>query len=185
MLTGIVWKSNAQSFREDNPFNYGFKVEYNAPLESDYSMIPGKMTLSGAFGFWGRVGKRYAGEVGIELLLNKRYFTNDTSSTSTMIETRYLQIPIRFRTEFTTFENQKIHAAIGVIWQQLIDVSTNNVGYSKKNLLKSPFVFTIGIGYSYRFVTFELNYHHFLRNFDIDNTKNKQKYLNLAVLIQF
>jgi len=175
----------AQSYQNDSFFKYGFKLGYNIPLESDYSNIMGKRTMSGEVGFWGRVGNQYAGEMGFEIYFNKRYFSGDNPSLSSMIETRYLQVPVRFRIEFSTFKEQKIHGAIGIIWQQLLQVSENNVGYSKKNVLKSPFVFTVGVGYSYKFITFELNYRHFLRNFDLDNSKNKQKYLNLSAIATF
>jgi hypothetical protein len=182
----ISWSNlAAQSYQNDSFFKYGFKLGYNIPMESDYSNILGKRTMSGEVGFWGRVGNQYAGEMGLEIYFNKRYFSGDNPSLSSMIETRYLQVPLRFRVEFPTFKEQKIHGAIGIIWQQLLQVSENNVGYSKKNVLKSPFVFTVGIGYSYKFITFELNYRHFLRNFDLDNTKNKQKYLNLSAIATF
>ncbi len=175
----------AQSYRDDSFFKYGFKLGYNIPLESDYSTIKGDQTIAGEVGLWGRVGNQYAGEVGLELYFNKRYFSGDNPSLSSMIETRFLQVPLRFRVEFPTFKEQKIHGAIGIIWQQLIDVSMNNVGYSQKNVVKSPFIGTIGIGYSYKFITIELNYRYFLRNFDLDNSKNKQKYLNLSAIATF
>ena len=104
---------------------------------------------------------------------------------TSMIETRYLQIPIRGRYEYAIQKNHKIHGIAGMIYQQLISISENNIGYNKKVVTKSPFLFTFGVGYTYQFLSFEINYRYFLRNFDIDDTKNKQKQLNFAMYLMF
>jgi len=184
-LTGTICLGSAQSYKNDSFFKYGFKAGGNIPLEADFSMIPGKRSLSAEIGFFGRVGGKVSGEIGLEFYLNKRYFTNSSPFLTSMIETRYLQIPVRGRVEFPTTKNQKIHAVGGLIYQQLISISENNVGYNKKVITKSPFLLTFGVGYTYKFLSFEINYRHFLRNFDIDDTKNKQKQLNFAIYLMF
>lgn len=175
----------AQSYKKDQLFKYGFKVGANVPLEADYSAIAGKRSMSGEIGLYGRYGAKFAGELGLEIYFNKRYFLNSSPYLTSMIETRYMQIPIRGRYEYAIKKNHNIHAAAGVIYQQLISISENNIGYNKKVVTKSPFLFTFGVGYTYQFLSFEINYRHFLRNFDIDDTKNKQKQLNFAMYLMF
>ncbi len=175
----------AQSYKNESIFKYGFKAGGNVPLEADFTMIPGMRSLSAEIGFFGRVGGKVSGEIGLEFYLNKRYFLNNSPYLTSMIETRYLQIPIRGRYEYSIQKNHNIHAAAGVIYQQLISISENNIGYNKKMITKSPFLITFGVGYTYQFLSFEINYRHFLRNFDIDNTKNKQKQLNFAMYLMF
>lgn len=175
----------AQSYKNESIFKYGFKAGGNVPLEADFTMIPGMRSLSAEIGFFGRVGGKVSGEIGLEFYLNKRYFLNNSPYLTSMIETRYLQIPIRGRYEYSIQKNHNIHAAAGVIYQQLISISENNIGYNKKMITKSPFLLTFGVGYTYQFLSFEINYRHFLRNFDIDDTKNKQKQLNFAMYLMF
>jgi len=175
----------AQSYKNESIFKYGFKAGGNVPLEADFTMIPGMRSLSAEIGFFGRVGGKVSGEIGLEFYLNKRYFLNNSPYLTSMIETRYLQIPIRGRYEYSIQKNHNIHAAAGVIYQQLISISENNIGYNKKMITKSPFLITFGVGYTYQFLSFEINYRHFLRNFDIDDTKNKQKQLNFAMYLMF
>ena len=175
----------AQSYKNESIFKYGFKAGGNVPLEADFTMIPGMRSLSAEIGFFGRVGGKVSSEIGLEFYLNKRYFLNNSPYLTSMIETRYLQIPIRGRYEYSIQKNHNIHAAAGVIYQQLISISENNIGYNKKMITKSPFLITFGVGYTYQFLSFEINYRHFLRNFDIDDTKNKQKQLNFAMYLMF
>lgn len=175
----------AQYHKKDTFFKYGFKAAYNVPLEADYSMIPGKRSMSAEVGFFGRVGGQFSGEIGLDFYFNKRYFTNTSPFLTSIIETRFIQIPVRARIEFPTKKNQEIHAVAGMIYQQLISLSENNVGYNKKVITKSPFLLTFGIGYTYQFLSFEINYRYFLLNFDIDDTKNKQKQLNFAMYLTF
>ena len=185
LFTGTLSITFAQYHKNDLFFKYGSKAAYNVPLEADYSMIPGKRSMSAEVGFFGRVGEQFSGEIGIEYYFSKRYFSNSSPFLTSIIETRYLQIPIRGRIEFPTRKNQEIHAVAGVVYQQLISISENNVGYNKKVITKSPFLLTFGIGYTYQFLSFEINYRHFLRNFDIDDAKNKQKQLNFAIYLMF
>lgn len=185
LFAAITFSAWCQKYKNDDLFKYGFKAGLNLPLVSDYSTVPGKSTLSGEFGFFGRVGTLYCGEFGVEIDFNKRYFTNDTSHLSSMIETKFLQFPLRFLLDIPLDKYQKMQIATGMIYQQLINVSINNVGYSQKNIEKQQFIYTIGIGYSYKFVTLEVNYRHFLGNFDLDTTKKKQKYLNISTYVTF
>lgn len=181
-LTIPLW---SQRYQNDKLFKYGFKAGVNVPLVVDYSTIPGKRTLSGEIGFFGRVGRIYCGELGLDINFNKRYFVNDTSYTSSMVETRFLQIPIRFLADIPIQKFQKVQLSTGLLFQQLINVSINNVGYSQKNITKQQYIYTIGVGYSYKFVTFEINYRYFLRNFDLGTSKKKQKYLNISMYATF
>lgn len=174
-----------KKFDDTRVFKYGFKAAINLPLEADFSMLKGDRSLSGEMGFFFRIGEQYAAEMGLELYFNKRYFSDRSPFLTSMIETRYIQLPIRFRYIFFTHQYHQFHGAVGLIYQQLLQVSHNNVGYSKKELIKSPFLLTIGMGYTYQFLSFELNYRYFLRNFDIDRTKNKQKQLNLSMYLTF
>jgi hypothetical protein len=185
LLISFFYIGVTQSYKDDSFFKYGFKAAANLPLESDYSMIPGKRSMCGEVGFYGRFGGKLSGEIGLDIYFNKRYFSNSSPFLSSMIETRYLQIPIRGRIEFPTKKNQKIHGVAGIIYQQLISISQNNVGYDKRVMTKSPFLLTCGVGYSYQFLSFEINYRHFLLNFDINDTKSKQKQLNFAMYLMF
>lgn len=176
----------SQKFHQnENLFKYGFKAGINVPLVTNYSLVPGKRTLSGEIGFFGRVGRIYCGELGLDINFNKLYFINDTSYTSSMVETKFLQIPIRFLVDIPIQKFQKVQLSTGLLFQQLINVSINNVGYSQKNITKQQFVYTIGAGYSYKFVTLEINYRYFLGYFDLGMNKKKQKYLNISMYATF
>lgn len=181
----LLLNSLAQSNRKDQPYRYGFKAAYNLPLENDYSMISGDRSRSAEIGFYGGFGARFSGEVGLEIYFNKRYFLNSSPFLTSMIETRYMQIPIRGKYEFPFHKKQKIYGTVGIIYQQLINISINNIGYNKKMMTKSPFSLTFGVGYTYQFFSFELNYRHFLLNFDKDTSKNKQKTLSFAIYLAF
>jgi len=185
LFVALSFTAWCQKYKNNDLFKYGFKAGLNLPLVADYSAIPGKSTLSGEFGFFGRVGRLYCAEFGVEIDFNKRYFTNDTSYLSSMIETKFLQFPVRFLVDIPIEKYQKIQIATGIIYQQLINVSINNVGYNQGNIKKQQFIYTLGIGYSYKFVTFEVNYRHFLGNFDLNTSKKKQKYLNISTYITF
>lgn len=186
LLIFLTIHSFGQNFRNnESKFKYGFKAGFNTPLVVDYSLVPSNWTLSGEVGFFGRIGKKYSVDLGVEVNFNKLYFNNNSSFLSSMIETKFLQIPLRFLIEFPTYKFQKLQLTTGVLYQQLINVSINNIGYSKKNITKQQFIYTIGVGYSYKFVTIELNYRHFLKNFDIETTKKKQKHLNISMYVAF
>ena len=88
-------------------------------------------------------------------------------------------------TQYTTEQTTALRLKAGGVYQQLLKVSINNVGYSMSNITKSHFNLFCGVGYRYRFVTLELNYLHFLRNFDTISSKNKEKYLEMALLFSF
>lgn len=186
LLVILITLSFGQNYRNNESiFKYGFKAGFNTPFVKDYSVVPGNWTFSGEVGFFGRIGKKYSVDIGVDVNFNKLYFNSDSPFLSSMIETKFLQIPLRFLIEFPTYKFQKLQLSTGLLYQQLINVSINNIGYSQKNITKQQFIYTVGVGYSYKFVTIELNYRHFLKNFDVETTKKKQKHLNISIYVAF
>lgn len=177
--------SKAQRQIGDYPFHYGFKIGYNLALERDYSTVPGDRTRAGYFGLWAEYGEPFFVHSGVQFLIQKRYFLNDTTHLAGMLETRYVQIPIGGGLNIPLNKQHALRLKAGGVYQQLLKVSINNVGYSMSNITKSHFNLFCGVGYRYRFVTLELNYLHFLRNFDTISPKSKEKYLEMALLFSF
>ncbi len=184
-LSIICISSKAQRQIGDYPFHYGFKIGYNLALERDYSSIPGNRTRTGSFGLWAEYGEPFFVQTGVQFFIQKRYFLNDTTHLAGMLETLYLQIPFGGGFNIPLNKQHALRLKAGGVYQQLLKVSINNVGYSMGNITKSHFNLFCGVGYRYHFVTLELNYLHFLRNFDTISPKSKEKYLEMALLFSF
>ncbi|MEG1555576.1 MAG: hypothetical protein RR356_02480 [Bacteroidales bacterium] len=192
LLRESAWPKYKPS-AHDSWYQYGFRLGFNFPLNRDYSKEDQLTKLfSGEFGVYFRAGKYVYGEIGMGYMFHKgTYYTEmDTNSSvvysgKNIVETRYLQIPIKAVGYIPFKKNFAFQPSIGIIYQPLIQVAKNNIGYTRDNITRHQFLFTGGVGFKLYFVTIDISYRQMLRNFFSDKPSNKPKYLNLQIGFQF
>ncbi|MDL2312217.1 hypothetical protein LJC68_05015 [Bacteroidales bacterium OttesenSCG-928-B11] len=180
----IKWKRNESLYRA------GFRIGCNIPLTHQFSENRTSTRMfSPDFAGYFRVGKLVFGEIGIGYTFQKNRFAIDQGTGvydkyDEIVEMRFLQIPLRAVGEFELGEFFSLQPSVGFIYQPLLHVNDNVLGYSKKNLTNHYFVLTAGVGFSVYFFSFELSYRHFLQNWVPKSDVKRQSTLHLSLGFQ-
>jgi hypothetical protein len=181
---GIKWRENESLFRA------GFRIGMNFPFTRGFSDDwTSTRIFSPDFGGYFRVGEIVFGEAGIGYTFQKNRFAVDLGSGAydqfdEVVEMRFLQIPIRAVGEFRIKKIFSLQPALGFIYQPLLQVSDNLIGFSKNNLTNHYFILTAGLGFAIYFFTFELSFRQFLQNWMPESRMKKPSYLHFALGFQ-
>lgn len=186
--------SAIQSQELDDYLQYGFRLGTDFTISSrqlsDYDKL--ENLLSGTFGFFIRGGYRFIyGELGFNYMFYKGYYDAYTLDNKPLgketVESRYFQIPFKVVGNLI-FGKHKVCAFmphVGIMYQPLIHVSTNDINYSKNNLTKHQFLYQAGLGFRVKFFNVEVAWKKAIKPFYSDRESVKQSYINVMVGFQF
>jgi len=160
------------SLRAQNWYQIGFKISSKVPLVRSYSDIDYASSIrSLQFGGFFRAGKYVYGEVGIGYEYFKGNYIHTTPDNETMedlVECRYLVIPIKAVGDVPINKTFSFLPYIGVLYNPLLKVTDNTLGYSKENIENHWTQFTTGFDFRLKFVTvgidYRLSFQHFFQN---------------------
>jgi len=175
--------------RELSWMQLGFRIGYNISLTDQYSPTDEMKNLfSAEFGAFARFGKYVYAEVGIGYLFHKGHYTSNfpiPPVSNEIVETRFLQIPLKAVGYIPLKEKFAIFPAVGVLYQPLIQVSENYIGYSKKNITNHQFLFTASLGVRISYFTLEVAYRKSITPFFSDRTSGKPSYISIMAGFMF
>lgn len=181
---GIRWRPNESLYRA------GFRIGINFPLTHQFSdEWTSTRIFSPDFGGYFRVGKIVFGEIGIGYTFQKNRFAVDQGSGQydkydEIVETRFLQIPLKVLAEFRLGDIFSLQPSVGCIYQPLLQVNKNVLNFSKSNLTNHHFILTAGVGFTVYFVSFEFSFRHFLRNWVPESSIKRQSALHFSLGFQ-
>ena len=188
-IGNIAMGENLESY-----LHYGFRLGTDIMLSdrqlSEFDNL--ENLLSGTFGFFVRGGYRYIfGELGFNYMFFKGYYdaftANGVPLGAETVESRYLQIPFKI-VGYIPFGKRNVCAFlphVGIMYQPLIHVTTNDVSYGKQNLTPHQFLYQAGVGFRVKFFNVEVAWKKSLKPFYSDRTSLKPSYLNIMVGFQF
>ena len=166
---------------------YGFEFGASIPLTKNYSPddLLSKM-LAGNFGAFIRIGKHVYGELGVGYTFLKGTYTATLPNVvlTEIVETRYLQIPLKAVWNIPFKKNYAFLYSVGIKYQPLIFVSNNHIFYTKENITKHPFSFMGGIKFRAYFFIFDITYQQFLQKFFLKSNAKKPSFLNISLGFQ-
>lgn len=170
LITGIILA--ALALRAQNWYQIGFKISSKVPLVRQYSSVDYAASVrSLQFGGYFRAGKYVYGEVGIGYEYIKGYFIHtmpDGNSLEDLVENRYLVIPIKAVGDVPITKSISFLPYAGILYNPLLKVTENTIGYSKENIEVHGTQLTTGFDFRLKFVTlgvdYRLSFQHFFRN---------------------
>jgi len=183
---------SALTMSAQNWYQAGFRVGTAFPTLDDYS--DEGIYLNGLknadFGVFFRAGKYVYGEVGLSYAFYKGDFTKRLFSgyevyTNVRVETRYLQIPIKAVGHIPFGKTSAVMPYAGIIYQPLIGVTDNDIGFDK-NTLEKNFVFATG-GVELKFgpIVFGCDYRYSFQNFFKNVEGSHPQYVHISAGFQF
>lgn len=178
-------------FSQDNWYQFGFKVSTNIPANRNYSNVGDYLEslVSADFGGFFRAGKYVCGEIGLGYTFYKGTYSCDNATTSynnEKVETRYLQLPIKVVGYVPLGQGQSaILPYVGIIYQPLIQVTDNEIDFSKTTIEKNMTLFTAGLDLKFGFIVLGANYRYSFQNFFKNKEGKKPQYVNFCVGFQF
>lgn len=186
--------SSTKNKELDAYLHYGFHLGTDFALGnrqlSDYDHLD--KLLSGTFGLFVRGGYHYIfAEIGINYMFYKGTYDAKTFDFlprgKEIVESRYLQIPLKIVGYLNVSRqgNFALMPHIGIMYQPLIHVTSNDIAYGKNNLQKHQFLYQAGLGFRYKFLNVEVAWKKAIRPFFHDRESIKQSYINLLVGFQF
>lgn len=186
-------KAQAHSNSYLDPYlQYGFRIGTDINLSnkqlSDRDRMDG--LFSGTFGFYARGGYEFIfGELGLNYMFYRGTYDTQVSDSVTIsneiVESRYLQVPISVVGYWAATDHFALIPKAGIIYQPLLQVTENDIGYGKHNFTKHQCLFHAGLGIRYKFITFDVAYKKALKPFFSDRTSVKQSFLHISVGVQF
>ena len=172
IITGIIL--TAFSMQAQNWYQIGLRVSTQIPLVRQYSDIDYLSTLrTPHVGVYFRAGKYVYGEVGIGYQYFRSRFDvtlDDGTQFSDMIQTHYLVLPFKAVGEVPITKKIAFQPYVGVLYQPLLKVSYNILGYDKTNIENQWALLTAGFDFRLGFITLGVDYrysfHHFFKGVD-------------------
>lgn len=187
MMLGLsVWTLSAQRNNAQKWYQLGFRLSTQFPLVREYSdvdYLENQKTVH--FGGYFRAGKYVYGEIGFGYQYFRcRYNTIDYTSgeeLSDIVETRYLVIPFKAVGDVQINKNISFMPMVGVIYQPLLKVTENTIGYSKKNIENHWAFFTTGFDWRFAFITVGVDYRIALQDFFYDKAGRNPQYIGISL----
>lgn len=177
---------------QDNWYQVGFKISTSIPLNRQYADRGDYLVGLGTadFGVFFRAGRYVFGEVGLGYCFFKGTYQLETGDpavdfTDELVETRYLQIPIKAVGYVPMGRSCAFLPYAGIVYQPLIQVTDNTIGYSKNNIEKHFTMVTAGFDFKLGFIVFGVNYRYGLQNFFQNQTCKHPQYVNICAGFQF
>jgi len=164
----------AFSLQAQNWYQLGFKISSKVPLVRSYSQNDYASSVrSLQFGGFFRAGKYVYGEIGIGYEYLKGYFIHATEvgeKLEDLVECRYLVIPIKAVCDVPITKTISFMPYAGILYNPLLKVTENNLGYSKNNIENHWTQFTTGFDLRLKFVVigvdYRLSFQRFFQNQD-------------------
>jgi len=166
-------------------YQAGFRLSTQFPLVrefSDIDYLENQKTVH--FGGFFRAGKYVYGEIGLGYQYFRcRYNTLDAAGAeiSDVVETRYLVIPIKAVGDVQINKNISFMPMVGVIYQPLLKVTDNTLGYSKTNIENHWAFFTTGFDWKFAFFTVGVDYRLSMQKFFYNKDGKTPQYIGISV----
>ena len=170
-------------------YQVGFRVSTQVPLVRAYSDADYLSTLrTPHFGLYFRAGKYVYGEVGIGYQYFKSRFEvtmEDGSKANDLVETRYLVIPIKAVGDVEITQKIRFMPHVGILYQPLLKVLDNNIGYSKDNIENHWVLLTTGFDFRLGFVTLGVDYRYSFQKYFPGKDGRNPQYVGITVGVIF
>ncbi len=175
-----------------NWYQIGFKISASFPTNRMYSLEGDYLaSLANAdFGAFFRAGQYVYGEIGIGYAFYKGDYDCTLSDGTTLfederVELRYLQIPIKAVGDVKLTKSLSLLPFAGIVWQPLLKVTGNNIGYNKNTLKNNSVLFTTGFDFKVGPIVLGVNYRYSLTRFFQNKDGKHPQYVNACVGFQF
>ena len=178
--------------KENNSlFRFGLRIGCNLPFSKNIGEdLTASKILSAEFSGFVKIGKYVFADIGLGYAFQKNRFAIISDSTDygqfdDIMEFRYLQIPIRVTGDIPLGKKVSFQPHAGIIYQPLIQVTSNVLGLNKGSMNKHPFLFTGGIGIKVYFVTLDLSYRYFFQTYLKNSHIKKPSCFNITIGFQY
>jgi len=187
IITGIILA--ALSMQAQNWYQIGLRVSTQIPLVREYSDVDHLATLrTPHVGVYFRAGKYVYGEVGI----GYQYFRSrfdvtepDGSVISDMVQTHYLVLPFKAVGEVPITKKIAFLPFVGVLYQPLLKVSENMLGYDKTNIENQWALLTAGFDFRLGFITLGVDYRYSFQQYFLNKEGQKPQYIGITAGVIF
>lgn len=175
-----------------NWYQAGFRVGTSFATQRNYSFDG--VYLNGLrnadFGIYFRAGKYVYGEVGFTYAFFKGDFTKElvgglTEYSNQRVETRYLQIPIKAVGYIPFGRTSAVMPFAGIIYQPLVGVTANDIGYSKQTLERNLLFATAGLELKFGPIVFGCDYRYSFQTFFQNVDGKHPQYVHIGAGFQF
>ena len=177
------------SLQAQNWYQDGFRVSTQIPLVRAYSYEDYLSNVrTPHFGVYFRAGRYVYGEIGIGYQYFKgRYYVNlhNGESMEDLVETRYLVIPIKAVGNVEISKKIAFLPQVGILYQPLLKVTDNILGYSKDNIENQWVLFTAGFDFRFGFITLGADYRYSFQHFFRNKDGRKPQYAGITVGVIF
>lgn len=180
------------SVSAQNWYQAGFRVGTSFATQRAYTFDG--VYLNGLrnadFGIYFRAGKYVYGEIGFQYAFFKGDYTKKiagglTEYSDQRVETRYLQIPVRAVGYIPFGRTSAVMPFAGILYQPLVGVTANDIGYSKQTLERNLLFATGGLELKFGPIVFGCDYRYSFRTF-FQNTDGKHpQYVHISAGFQF
>lgn len=187
IIAGIILA--ALSLQAQNWYQIGLRVSTQIPLVREYSDVDYLSTLrTPHVGVYFRAGKYVYGEVGIGYQYFRSRFDvtlSDGTEFSDMIQTHYLVLPFKAVGEVPITKKIAFLPYVGVLYQPLLKVSENVLGYDKTNIENQWALLTAGFDFRLGFITLGVDYRYSFQNYFTNKEGRKPQYIGISLGVIF
>lgn len=187
IIAGIILA--ALSLQAQNWYQIGLRVSTQIPLVREYSDVDYLSTLrTPHVGVYFRAGKYVYGEVGIGYQYFRSRFDvtlSDGTEFSDMIQTHYLVLPFKAVGEVPITKKIAFLPYVGVLYQPLLKVSENVLGYDKTNIENQWALLTAGFDFRLGFITLGVDYRYSFQNYFTSKEGRKPQYIGISLGVIF
>lgn len=187
IIAGIILA--ALSMQAQNWYQIGLRVSTQIPLVREYSDVDYLSTLrTPHVGVYFRAGKYVYGEVGIGYQYFRSRFDvtlSDGTEFSDMIQTHYLVLPFKAVGEVPITKKIAFLPYVGVLYQPLLKVSENVLGYDKTNIENQWALLTAGFDFRLGFITLGVDYRYSFQNYFTSKEGRKPQYIGISLGVIF
>ena len=166
---------------------FGFKLGTTFSINKNYSYEDKLEGLAnGEFGVFFRAGKFVYAEIGVGYAFYKGTFTNNTLGlTDQKVETRHIQVPVKLVGNVQLGRKSAFLPFVGVIYQPVLQVTNNNLGYSKKTLNTNQTLLTAGFDMKFGPIILGVNYRYSLLKYFENKDGDHPQFINICAGFQF
>ena len=185
LLLAMMWMAAGAQ----NWYQFGFRVSTQVPLVRAYSNEDYLENLrTPHFGAYFRAGKYVYGEIGIGYQYFKGRFVVNLHNGETMndlVETRYLVIPIKAVGDVPITKKIAFMPHLGILYQPLLKVTDNILGYSKENIENHWVMLTTGFDFRFSFITIGADYRYSFQHFFQNKEGRRPQYAGITLGVIF
>jgi len=168
---------------------FGFRVGYNFPIERLYSNTDKLERLfSAEFGGFVHLGKIIYAEIGFGYGFHKGHYHSMVLGNPIkrdVVEIRYLQIPVKTVGYIPAAKKFTIIPAVGILYQPVLQVSNNYIGYSANNITQHQLLWTVSLAMKLYFVYTEIAYKDSITPFFSNKKSAKPNFLTVSLGFAF